>query len=43
LNVGVTEVEIIEAIQQMAIYAGFPAALNGIFAARDTFNDRKMT
>lgn len=43
LNVGVTEIEIIEAIQQMAIYAGFPAALNGVFAARDIFNDRNVT
>lgn len=42
LNVGVTKIEIIEAIQQMAIYAGFPAALNGVFAARDIFNDRNL-
>ncbi|WP_237449319.1 carboxymuconolactone decarboxylase family protein [Pantoea sp. Taur] len=42
LNVGVTEVEIIEAIQQMAIYAGFPAALNGVFSARETFDDRNL-
>lgn len=43
LNVGATEGEIIEAIQQMAIYAGFPAALNGVFAARDAFIDRNLT
>ncbi|MEG3131418.1 carboxymuconolactone decarboxylase family protein [Pantoea cypripedii] len=37
LNVGATPVEITEVIQQMAVYAGFPAALNGIFAAKDIF------
>lgn len=40
LNVGVTKVEIIEAIQQMAIYAGFPAALNAVFCAKEIFDDR---
>ena len=29
--------EITEAIMQMAVYAGFPAALNGLFAARAVF------
>jgi 4-carboxymuconolactone decarboxylase len=37
LNVGVTRDEVIEIIMQMAVYAGFPAALNGLFAARDVF------
>jgi 4-carboxymuconolactone decarboxylase len=37
LNVGATRQEIVEIIQQMAVYAGFPAALNGIAAARDVF------
>jgi 4-carboxymuconolactone decarboxylase len=36
--VGATPVEITEVIQQMAVYAGFPAALNGIFAAKDIFS-----
>ena len=27
---------------QMAIYAGFPAALNGLFAARDVFIEKKL-
>jgi 4-carboxymuconolactone decarboxylase len=36
-NVGATREQIVEAIQQMAVYAGFPAALNGIFAAREVF------
>jgi 4-carboxymuconolactone decarboxylase len=37
LNVGVTREEIVEIIMQMAVYAGFPAALNGLEAAREVF------
>ncbi len=37
LHVGCTRQEIIEVIVQMCVYAGFPAALNGLFAARDVF------
>lgn len=37
LNVGVSKDEIIEVIMQMAVYAGFPAALNGLFAAKEVF------
>ena len=37
LHVGCTRQEILEVIMQMAVYAGFPAALNGLFAARDVF------
>jgi 4-carboxymuconolactone decarboxylase len=37
LNVGVTPQEIVELIMQMAVYAGFPAALNGLFAAKEVF------
>ena len=40
LNVGASREEIAEVIQQMAVYAGFPAALNGIAAARDVFSRR---
>ena len=40
LNVGCTRTEIVEVIIQMAVYAGFPAALNGMFAARDVFRAR---
>ncbi len=40
LNVGLTQKEIIEILMQMAVYAGFPAALNGLFAAKDVFRDR---
>jgi 4-carboxymuconolactone decarboxylase len=37
LNVGLGREEIVETIIQMAVYAGFPAALNGLFAARKVF------
>ena len=37
LNVGLTRAEITEVLMQMAVYAGFPAALNGLFAAREVF------
>lgn len=40
-NVGCSEQEIVEAIMQMAVYAGFPAALNGLFAAKEVFAQRK--
>jgi 4-carboxymuconolactone decarboxylase len=40
LNVGCTRQEIIEVIIQMAVYAGFPAALNGMFAAKEVFAER---
>ena len=37
LNVGLSQEEIIEVLMQMAVYAGFPAALNGLFAAKEVF------
>lgn len=37
LNVGCTQEQIVEVILQLAVYAGFPAALNGLFAAREVF------
>lgn len=37
LNVGCTREEIVEVFMQMALYAGFPAALNALFAAREVF------
>jgi 4-carboxymuconolactone decarboxylase len=40
LNVGCTREEVVEVIMQMAVYAGFPAALNGMFAAREVFAER---
>jgi 4-carboxymuconolactone decarboxylase len=43
LNVGLTKQEIVELMTHMAVYAGFPAALNGLSAARQVFEevDRK--
>jgi 4-carboxymuconolactone decarboxylase len=40
LNVGCTREEVVEIILQMAVYAGFPAALNGMAAAREVFRER---
>ena len=40
LNVGCTRTEIVEIIIQMAVYSGFPAALNGMFAAKVVFAER---
>ncbi|MEX2648422.1 MAG: carboxymuconolactone decarboxylase family protein [Alphaproteobacteria bacterium] len=40
LNVGATREEIVEVITQMAVYAGFPAALNGLAVARRVFEAR---
>jgi len=40
LNVGCTRQEVVEIIMQMAVYAGFPAALNGLFAAKEVFKER---
>lgn len=40
LNVGCTRDEIVEVFIQMAVYAGFPAALNALFAAREVFERR---
>lgn len=37
LNVGCSREEIVEILMMMAVYAGFPAALNGIAAAREVF------
>jgi 4-carboxymuconolactone decarboxylase len=40
LNVGCSRQEVVEIIIQMAVYAGFPAALNGLFAAQEVFKER---
>ncbi|MET0028320.1 MAG: carboxymuconolactone decarboxylase family protein [Candidatus Thiodiazotropha sp.] len=42
LNVGCSPEEITEVILQMAVYAGFPAALNGMFIAKDVFIERGL-
>jgi 4-carboxymuconolactone decarboxylase len=40
--VGVTRDEVVEVMMQMAVYAGFPAALNGLFAAKEVFAARTV-
>ncbi len=40
LDAGASRGQVIEVIEQMAVYAGFPAALNGIAAARDVLEGR---
>ncbi len=40
LNVGCSKQEIVEVIIQMSVYAGFPAALNGMTAAKEVFAER---
>jgi 4-carboxymuconolactone decarboxylase len=41
LNVGCSREEIIEVILQMIVYAGFPAAINGLLAAKEVFENRE--
>ena len=40
LNVGCTRQEIVELMMQMAVYAGFPAAVDGLIAAKQVFDER---
>jgi 4-carboxymuconolactone decarboxylase len=40
LNVGCSRQDVIEVIIQMAAFAGFPAAVNGMLAAKDVFKKR---
>ncbi|MGI2059222.1 carboxymuconolactone decarboxylase family protein [Shewanella baltica] len=42
LNVGCAPQEIVEVILQMSVYAGFPAALNGMFVAKAVFAEREL-
>lgn len=41
LKAGCTKVEIIEVMIQMSVYAGFPAALNALFVAKEVFAEKK--
>lgn len=43
LNVGLSQQEIIEIVMQMAVYAGFPAAINGLNAAKAVFDRHPTT
>jgi len=40
LNAGCTRAEIVEALTQIAVYAGFPAAINAMEAAKTVFAAR---
>ena len=40
LNVGCQPAEIVEIILQMAVFAGFPAAINALNLAREVFRER---
>lgn len=42
LNVGVKPEEIVEIMMQMSVYAGFPAALNGLKVAKEVFKERHI-
>lgn len=39
LNVGLTRAEIVEVIMQMAVYAGFPRAINALDQAQKAFDE----
>jgi len=40
LNSGLTRQEILEVFIQLAVYAGFPAAVNATFIAKEVFDSR---
>jgi 4-carboxymuconolactone decarboxylase len=43
LNVGCSRQEIVEVMNEMAVYAGFPAAVNGLAIANEVFKERDNT
>jgi 4-carboxymuconolactone decarboxylase len=43
LHVGCTPRELVEVVMQMSVYAGFPAALNGLSALREVFAEVGIT
>lgn len=43
LNVGCKPAELVEAILQMAVYAGFPSTINGLEVAREVFQERGVS
>ncbi|WP_319406121.1 carboxymuconolactone decarboxylase family protein [uncultured Desulfosarcina sp.] len=43
LNVGCSKQDIIEVVLQMAVFAGFPAAINGINASREVFESEESS
>jgi 4-carboxymuconolactone decarboxylase len=43
LNVGCKPSELVEVILQMAVYSGFPSAINALNVASEVFKDRGVT
>jgi 4-carboxymuconolactone decarboxylase len=43
LNAGCSRQEVVEILMQTVVYAGFPAALNGLYAAKEVFRERDVT
>lgn len=43
LNAGCKPEAVVEVVTQMAVYAGFPAALNGLAVLKDVFAERNIT
>lgn len=43
LNVGCKPSELVEVILQMAVYSGFPSAINALNIAREVFKERGVT
>ena len=41
MNMGWTRRQLVEVLMQLAIYTGFPSALNALVAAREVFQERK--
>ena len=42
LNVGASKAEIIAMIEQLAIYVGFPSAVNAMILAKEVFTEREV-
>jgi len=42
MNVGCLPAELVELMTHLAVYAGFPAALNGVFAAKEVFDEKDI-
>ncbi len=40
LNVGISKEEILEVFIQLAVYAGFPVAVNAVFLAKEVLDKR---
>jgi 4-carboxymuconolactone decarboxylase len=41
LTVGLSRQEVIEIVNRMAVFPGFPVALHGMFAVKEVFQEQK--